>query len=234
MIKMHNRESLEQLMNHMGYRFNDRYYLQLALTHRSKHQMHNERLEFLGDSILGAIIAEALYERFPNAKEGQLSKCKVYLVKGMTLTNLARDFDLGSYLAMGTGEKHAGGHKRERLLEDTLEAVIGAIFLDSDYVGVRSVVLKWYENYFEQLMLEGTPKDSKTTLQEYCHQHGLNLPVYQLEKVSGKDHESEFHVRVRIPAIQKEISASASSKKKAEQKCATEILMYLKKTYNES
>lgn len=134
------------LAKKLGYQFKDESMIELALTHRSHGKRNNERLEFLGDSILNFVIAEALYRRFPEAKEGQLSRLRAQLVKGETLAELAREMKLGDYLRLGSGELKSGGYRRDSILADSVEAIIGAIYLDSDMECCRPYILSWYQS----------------------------------------------------------------------------------------
>lgn len=215
---------IEQLAKIIDYQFKNEDLLAQALTHRSKRKKHNERLEFLGDSILGFVIAEYLYHRFPHAKEGQLSLLRISIVKGNTLTDKALLFGLGNYLALGEGELKSGGHKRASILEDAIEALIGAIYLDSNLEMVKSCILKWFKDELSQLKITEVPKDNKTTLQEVLQSKGVNLPEYHLVEASGFAHDQIFNVECRIPELNIIEIAQDTSRKKAEQKAAGKAL----------
>jgi len=158
-------QNLIKLSRVIDYQFRDETLLQTALTHSSYGQGHNERLEFLGDSILGWVIADALYQRFPHAREGQLSRLRAGLVKGVTLAEIARELGLGDYLRLGQGEMKSGGFRRDSTLADAFEAIIGAIFLDSDITICQQQVLNLFASRLQSLSLEDTLKDPKTLLQ---------------------------------------------------------------------
>ncbi|MCE7627966.1 ribonuclease III, partial [Vibrio fluvialis] len=140
---------ISRLETKLGYQFNNAELISLALTHRSANGKHNERLEFLGDSILSFVIADDLYHRFPKVNEGDMSRMRATLVRGNTLAELGREFDLGDYLKLGPGELKSGGFRRDSILADAVEAIIGAIYLDSDIEMVRTIVLSWYQSRLE-------------------------------------------------------------------------------------
>ena len=167
---------LSSLQRKLGYEFRDSSLLTLALTHRSFSGRNNERLEFLGDAVLNFVAGEALFHHFDQAREGQLSRLRARLVKGETLAILARDMDLGNYLRLGSGELKSGGFRRESILADATEAIIGAIYLDGGMDVARERVLAWLEQQFAGLTLVDTNKDSKTRLQEFLQSRGCDLP----------------------------------------------------------
>ncbi|KZZ59092.1 ribonuclease III, partial [Oleiphilus sp. HI0125] len=170
----------DRLERKLGYTFKDRSLLELALTHRSFKGKNNERLEYLGDAILGYVIAEQLYLRFPHFKEGQLSRLRARLVKGVTLAEIAREFGLGDYLKLGPGELKSGGFRRESILADAVESIIGATYLDSGHDVAKQMVLSWYEERLSSPELETTEKDSKTQLQELLQAKKQDLPTYEV------------------------------------------------------
>ena len=217
------------LCKHLGYNFKNIDYLKLALTHRSKSKNHNERLEFLGDSILGCIIADKLYDIFPDSNEGDLSRYKISLVNGKHLAMLASNFNLGEYLELGISEIKSGGHKKARLLEDVLEAIIGAIYLDSDYAITSEIILPWFEDSINKLVKQGIPKDSKSSLQEFCHKYGYSLPVYVIDKIEGDDHDQTLYISCHIQCLGLSGSAVSFSRKKAEQEAAKSLLYKIAK-----
>lgn len=216
------------LAKKLGYQFKDESMIELALTHRSHGKRNNERLEFLGDSILNFVIAEALYQRFPEAKEGQLSRLRAQLVKGETLAELAREMKLGDYLRLGSGELKSGGYRRDSILADTVEAIIGAIYLDSDMECCRPYILRWYQSRLEQTSLLDTQKDSKTRLQEFLQSRRAPLPDYELLSVSGEAHKQTFEIRCAVTLLDQPTDGLGSSRRQAEQNAAKKALDKLK------
>ena len=219
-------DPLLKLSQRLGYTFNDESLVTLALTHRSKGGTNNERLEFLGDSILNFVIAEDLYQRFPQAREGKLSRLRARMVKGKTLAEVARDFELGDFLLLGSGELKSGGHKRESILADAVEAIIGAIYLDSGLDSARDRILSWYASRLDDLSLEDPIKDPKTRLQEYQQGRHLALPKYEVLSVQGPSNEQVFKVEVKIPDATPYV-AEGSSRRSAEQAAALKLLSAL-------
>ncbi len=215
---------LVKLSQRIGYAFRDESLITLALTHRSKGGVNNERLEFLGDSILNFIIAEDLFRRFGSAKEGKLSRLRARMVKGVTLAAIAREFELGDFLLLGSGELKSGGHRRESILADTVEAIIGAMYLDAGMDVVRERVLSWYATRLDGLTLEDPIKDPKTRLQEYQQGNHSSLPKYKVLSVEGPTNEQVFTVECRIPEYPDAILARGSSRRAAEQTAASELL----------
>ena len=159
---------LIKLSQRIGYSFKDESLVHLALTHRSCGNKNNERLEFLGDSIVNFVIAEALYKKFPQAKEGQLSRLRADMVRGTTLAEIAREFELGEFLQLGSGELKSGGHNRESILADVVEAIIGAIYLDAGQAVVNEHILNWYQSRLSALTLDAVIKDAKTRYKNIC------------------------------------------------------------------
>ena len=210
----------ERLQRALGYHFADSSLLQLALTHRSVGGRNNERLEFLGDSIVNHIVAEALYAKFPDAREGDMSRMRASLVKGDTLAEVAKELDLGEHLLLGPGERKSGGKRRGSILADALEAVAGAILLDSDVAACRSCVLTWFRRRLDSLTLEGADKDAKTQLQEYLQGRQRPLPEYELLGVLGDDHDQQFHVACHVAKPVLVVEGAGSSRRKAEQAAA--------------
>ena len=170
-------DQLERLQRKINYQFKDKALLKQALTHRSAAKFHNERLEFLGDAILNLTIAEALYHQFPKSDEGDLSRMRATLVREPTLAGIAREFELGDYMLLGPGELKSGGFRRESILADCIEAIIGAISLDSHLAEASQVVRKWYQTLLQEIKPGDNQKDPKTRLQEYLQGHRLPLPV---------------------------------------------------------
>jgi ribonuclease-3 len=211
---------IARLQRALGYAFADQQLLSLALTHRSAGGHNNERLEFLGDSILNHIIAEALYQQFPQAREGDMSRMRASLVKGDTLAEVARELQLGDYLVLGPGERKSGGHRRSSILADAFEAVVGAILLDSTVERCRMSVLGWFAVRLEQLKHGAADKDAKTQLQEYLQGRRNPLPKYELLGVQGEDHQQQFRVACRLQQPTLTVEGAGSSRRKAEQAAA--------------
>lgn len=218
---------LLKLSQRLGYTFSDEALINLALTHRSLSGTNNERLEFLGDSILNFVIAEALFRKFPHAKEGKLSRLRARLVKGDTLAEIAKEFDLGEFLLLGSGEMKSGGHRRDSILADAVEAIIGAIYLDSGQTAATDRILAWYESRLNALTLEDPIKDPKTRLQEHQQANRLSLPKYTVVSVGGPGNEQVFTVSCRIPQQEDVVTAEGSSRRAAEQAAAQVFLKRL-------
>lgn len=217
-------ENTARLQRALGYQFRDSTLLDLALTHCSVGGQNNERLEFLGDSIVNHIIAEALFLRFPASAEGEMSRMRASLVKGDTLAEVALELELGDHLRLGSGERKSGGHRRASILADAFEAVVGAILLDSDVEQCRQCVLRWFDARLLQLGTGTAEKDAKTTLQEYLQGRGSPLPAYDLVSVEGEDHAQQFQVECRLRKPKLVVVGSGSSRRKAEQDAATVAL----------
>ncbi len=218
---------IEELAKAIGYQFQNLDLLQTALRHRSIGTPNNERLEFLGDAILGAVIAEALYKQFPEAHEGQLTRLRSSLVKRDTLAKLAREYDLGRYLILGEGELKSAGWRRSSTLENTLEAVFGAVYLDSGFAQCRGVILNIFTQLLNSLTLDHVEKDPKTQLQEYLQAQQKPLPVYEVLSTSGKSHEQTFVVICRCEGLPSAVQAEGSSRRGAEQSAARLVLEFL-------
>ncbi|CAN7639090.1 ribonuclease III [Aquipseudomonas alcaligenes] len=219
--------SLSRLERQLGHTFQDQGLMTLALTHRSFAGRNNERLEFLGDAILNFVAGEALYERFPQAREGQLSRLRARLVKGETLALLARGFELGEYLRLGSGELKSGGFRRESILADALEALIGAIYLDAGMERARERVLAWLHNELEGLTLVDTNKDPKTRLQEFLQSRACELPRYEVVDIQGEPHCRSFFVECEIALLNDKTRGQGASRRIAEQVAAAAALVAL-------
>lgn len=219
--------SKQRLLTRLGCSFNDLSLFELALTHRSCGARNNERLEFLGDSILGFVIGEALYEKFPDAKEGQLSRLRSQLVKGETLAEIAREFQLGDCLNLGEGEMKSGGFRRASILADAVEAIIGAIYMDQGMVAAKDRVLQWYQLRLQGLVLADNPKDPKTELQEFLQARRAPLPEYDVVEVAGDAHAQQFTVVCRSSLLKEPTQAQASSRRAAEKLAAAAALKAL-------
>ncbi|MEH6530363.1 ribonuclease III [Photobacterium frigidiphilum] len=216
-----------RLQRKLGYQFNSSELMTLSLTHRSANGKHNERLEFLGDSILSFVIADDLYHRFPHVDEGDMSRMRATLVRGKTLAELGREFELGDYLLLGPGELKSGGFRRDSILADCVEAIIGAIYLDSDTEQVRKVILAWYQSRLETIQPGINQKDPKTRLQECLQGRRLALPAYTVTKVHGEAHNQEFTVQCEVTGLDKPVIGKGSSRRKAEQAAAELALKQL-------
>lgn len=208
----------------MGYAFSDPALLDEALTHRSAGSVNNERLEFLGDSLLNTVIAIELYQIRPRSPEGDLSRLRASLVRQETLAAIARANNLGEALALGEGERKSGGHRRDSILADACEAVIGAVFLDSDFETVRRFILDLYRDRLEDLPSGDQLKDPKSRLQEHLQYRRLAPPEYEVIGSSGAEHAREFTVRCRIEGLDMERQATGTSRRKAEQQAARACL----------
>lgn len=217
------------LCRRIGYEFKDTELLMLALTHRSLNgSKNNERIEFLGDSILNFVIAAALYEKFEQAKEGKLSRLRAQLVKRETLAVVARKFKFGDCLMLGSGELKSGGYRRDSILSDALEAVIGAIYIDSGLDVCREIILSWFSDLLEDLSLDDHQKDSKTRLQEFLQSRRAPLPVYAIEKIEGEAHTQVFIVSCDVDGLGEVMVGRGSSRRQAEQLAAEQALTKLK------
>lgn len=198
-----------------------------ALTHRSAAGRNNERLEFLGDAVLNLLIAEILYARFPIAPEGDLSRLRARLVSAEPLANIALERGLGDALQLGSGELKTGGFRRESILSDALEAVIGACYLDAGLEATRSLVARLFSAALESLPDVETLKDPKTRLQERLQARGFPLPNYTVTQIAGEPHAQTFAVICEVPALGLEFAGEGSSRRRAEQDAATRVLAAL-------
>lgn len=219
----------ERLSKKLGLTFNDPGLFALALTHRSANAKNNERLEFLGDAILGFVIAQKLYDRFPEASEGTLSRLRASLVNESSLAGLARQHQLGEYLVLGSGELKSGGFRRDSILSDAMEAIMGALFKDQG-IGVCQ---EWIETLFAEklagLSVQSGQKDPKTQLQELMQAKKLDLPDYALVSMSGLSHEQTFTVKCTIPIVGEATVGVGITRKKAEQSAAEKMLELINK-----
>lgn len=207
----------------LGYRFSDAKLLEAALTHRSVGSANNERLEFLGDGILNFIVAAELYRRFPGASEGELSRLRANLVNGETLAQLARTLDLGDYLSLGQGELRSEGYRRESILANAMEAVIGAIYLDGGFDACYRFVPSLYRHRLEAMPATAEMKDPKTRLQEYLHANRKPPPQYTVLEVKGQAHAQVFRVECQADAGHA-AEGEGSSRRRAEQDAASKVL----------
>jgi len=215
---------LNRLQRRLGYEFRDESLLLQSLTHRSAGSRNNERLEFLGDAILGFEVAENLCRQHPNASEGELSRARAQLVKRETLAGVARGLELGDYLILGTGELRSGGQTRDSILSDAVEAIIAAVFMDADIEAARALVRRILKDQIASISPQAQPKDSKTQLQEYLQARGKSLPVYEVISVEGSAHEQQFIVECRVESLGLTAQGEGSSRRKAEQLAASRVL----------
>jgi len=210
-----------------GYTFAQPSLCHAALTHRSAGADHNERLEFLGDSILNCSVARLLYDAHPDADEGALSRLRATLVNGETLAQVAQQLGLGEHLRLGQGELKSGGFRRASILADTLEAILGAIFLDSGFDAAAAVVQRIMGPRISSLPAAHLLKDPKTRLQEALQAHGLALPVYTLTAVTGDPHAQSFTVMCEVPVFELAAVGEGGSRRRAEQLAAAKLLELL-------
>lgn len=215
----------QRLLKRLGYSFKDEQLFELALTHRSCGAVNNERLEFLGDSLLNTIIAEALFHQIPNAREGDLSRLRAQLVKGETLAAIGRELELGECLSLGEGELKSGGFRRASILADAVEALVAAVYLDSgDYHTCRRHLLSWYGPRVAAVSLGKSEKDPKTRLQELLQARGQPLPVYELTGTSGEAHEQTFTITCRVSLLPDPVVTHGSNRRQAEKNAASKAL----------
>jgi ribonuclease III len=210
-----------------GYVFRDAALCDAALTHRSAGGGHNERLEFLGDSILNCGVARLLYDAHPEADEGELSRLRASLVSGDTLARIAGELGLGEHLRLGGGELKSGGFRRASILADALEAILGAIFLDSGFEAAAAAVKRLIEPRLCDLPSAALLKDPKTRLQELLQGRGLALPVYTLTAVAGDAHDQSFTISCEVPVLELAAVGEGASRRRAEQLAAARLLELL-------
>ena len=210
-----------------GHRFSDPDLLRRALTHRSAGSGNNERFEFLGDALVSLLIAEALHARCPRADEGMLTRARAQLVRESALASIARELDIGAHLVLGPGEMKSGGHRRESILADALEALVAAVYLDAGFEACRAVVLPWFEPLLARLEIGRIEKDPKTRLQEWLQARQHGLPEYALLSAEGEEHERTFKVSCRLIDLAIETEGSGGSRRQAEQDAAAQALAVL-------
>lgn len=227
-------EPLSKLQKAINYKFKDETLLKVALTHRSIGQGNNERFEYLGDAILDFIIADAIFQKFPQATEGELTRLRASLVKGKTLAKLGRELNLGDHIKLGPGEMKSGGWRRDSILANTLEAIIGAIYLDANIEACRKCVTTFYHQLLSEISPNNLDKDSKTTLQELLQSRTHSLPVYSVLSESGQAHERIFKVECAIKDYDVSVQAEGRSKRIAEQLAAEKSLILLKGQFKKS
>lgn len=219
-------EDIKKLQQRIAYTFRDIAHLKTAMTHRSAKYENNERYEFLGDAVLGVVIAHALFKQFPEAREGKLTRMRAKLVRGETLAEIANELDIQAYLILGEGELKAGGRRRKSIQADAMEAIIGAIYLDSDFISTQKVILNLYQSRLEHANPD-IEKDPKTLLQEAVQKQGKALPVYQIITKTGKAHELNFLVECRLVDMSMTERATGKSRREAEQAAASKLLVVL-------
>jgi ribonuclease-3 len=210
-------------LQRFGVSFSDPALLDRALTHRSAGQANYERLEFLGDALINAVVSIELYARYPRAPEGDLTRLRAALIRESSLADLARRIELSDYLRMGGGELKSGGYRRDSILADTLEALVAAVYLDGGWDNCQRLVRSLFAEAFDAVDLSAS-KDAKTRLQEWLQGRGMALPDYQLVDTAGKDHDKTFRVACRIPEAELSAEAHGRSRKSAEQAAAAALL----------
>jgi ribonuclease-3 len=211
----------------LAYSFRQPELLRQALTHRSHSSPHNERLEFLGDSVLNCTVATLLFQQFPNLKEGELSRLRANLVRQEALAEIAAELGLGDALRLGEGELKSGGFRRPSILADALEAILGAVYLDAGFEAARTAIERLYQSRIELIDPRHTGKDAKTALQEWLQGRRLPLPHYELMETLGEAHAQEFVVHCSIPAIDLQVTGRGGSRRAAEQEAAQSALARL-------
>lgn len=224
------KQSLQACYSILNYTFQKPALLEIALSHRSYSSTHNERLEFLGDSLLNFIIAEALYTQHPNATEGELSRLRSKLVQGETLAEIAKALNLGQFLKLGHGELKSGGAERISTLADVVEAIIAAIFLDSSMETCKTFVLQLFDDRLKKTALMSNTKDPKTQLQEYLQERKSSLPLYEVVSTEGEHHQQTFTVSCTVflsKNSKKTLLGISSNRRKAEQIAAQQFLDWL-------
>lgn len=210
-------------MKSLQYSFADPTLLQRALTHRSANALHNERLEFLGDALLGFFIAEELCARHPQTREDVLTRLRASLVRRATLAEVARELELGTYLRLGDGERKSGGWRRDSILENALEALVAAIYLDGGLETCRREVLRWFKSRLDSHTPDTAHKDPKTELQEYLQARGLPLPVYRTVAESGPEHRRKFTIECSVTGLAP-VLVDGQSRRDGEQSAARQML----------
>jgi ribonuclease-3 len=223
---------LTALQLRLQHQFADIGLLKRAITHRSFSSDHNERLEFLGDSVLGVVVADMLYRRLQNRPEGDLSRVRANLVKQDTLHQLALALGLPDVMLLGEGEMRSGGQKRPSILADALEAVIGAVYLDAGFSEAQALVQRLYQAVQINPEMEAIGKDPKTELQEWLQGRRMKLPSYRVVATIGAAHKQSFDVECEIPELNRAERGLGGSRRAAEQAAATAMLQYLKATVN--
>lgn len=225
------KDKLAALMRKLNYQFSDPGLLELALTHRSKGSANYERLEFLGDSILGFVVADWLYKNYPNLTEGKLSRMRSSLVRKETLALVARELGMSDFLILGEGEQKSGGFNRDSILADTVESLIGALYVDASFDVASDFIYTHFNTHFEGISAESTYKDAKSLLQETLQKQGHNLPHYEVIETAGLQHEQQFTVECSLDELSITFKASAGSRRLAEQRAAEQVLNMVSELY---
>lgn len=220
------RAGIEQQLN---YQFQQPALLRQALTHRSHSQPHNERLEFLGDSVLNCVVAQMLYERYGNENEGDLSRIRANLVQQQALFELTQKLNLAKHLRLGEGELKSGGLQRPSILADTLEALFGAVFLDGGFTAAAEVVRHLYAPLLANLQADAFGKDPKTQLQEFLQARKIPVPTYTVVEISGAAHIQVFEVECAIPRLEMTVRGTGNSRRAGEQAAAKVALLEVEK-----
>ena len=212
------------LKQSLHYEFSDERLLRQALTHRSAAGDNNERFEFLGDAVLQLVISDLVYRARPDASEGRLSRLRSFLVKDVTLAEIAVELGLGEHLILGSGEKKSGGHRRSSILADTVEAIIAAVYLDAGFDAAQQLIRRIFDKRWEELPVGGELRDSKSRLQEFLQSRQLPLPDYRTENVTGKAHKQSFEVSCTIAALDLTANGNGTTRRDAEQDAAGAML----------
>jgi len=218
----------------IGYQFNKENLLHEALTHRSASSKNNERLEFLGDSILNFVIAAELFNRYSKLPEGDLSRIRASLVKKEGLALIANDLNLGEFLILGSGELKSGGYRRDSILADGVEAIFGAVYLDGGFDECRDLILRLYKEQLQSIPDPALLKDPKTRLQELLQSRKYALPEYDVVSISGKAHNQMFNVSCYIEALSITTQGKASNRRKAEQLAANDAISQVELTFKQA
>lgn len=229
MAALPNNRQLNALQGELGYEFKNAELLCQAVTHRSAKKQNNERLEFLGDSILNFVAASILYNEFDDASEGELSRMRAHLVKGDTLSKIGKELGIGKLLILGAGELKSGGRRRDSIVADAVEAIIGAVYLDSGMRASQGVVSRLLKPRMNSILAVEHLKDPKSRLQEFMQSRKLPLPVYHVEKIEGKEHDRTFWVMCSIEFEGLSVSSKGASRRKAEQNSAISLLDQIKR-----
>jgi ribonuclease-3 len=223
----------DALMRKLDYEFSDKSLLTLALTHRSKGSTNYERLEFLGDSILGFVVADWLYHHYPKLAEGKLSRMRSSLVRKETLAIVARELEMSKFLILGEGELKSGGFNRDSILADTVESIIGALYLDAGFEVASDFIHTNFKTLFDAISEQSTFKDAKSKLQEAMQKQGYALPNYEIVETLGEQHEQVFTVECTLQELKLSSHATARSRRSAEQSAAQQVLgLFLESAFN--
>lgn len=225
--------SVSSLQARLGYSFRQTRLLQQALAHRSFSATHNERLEFLGDSVLNLGVSELLFRRLPKASEGELSRIRANLVREESLHGIALELGLPVFLQLGEGEARSGGRERPSILADAVEAVIGAVYLDGGAAAAQALVERLFDKVDLSPATQAASKDGKTALQEYLQARKFPLPVYAVEEIRGADHEQVFVVSCSVPRLQQRTAGEGPSRRAAEQAAARLMVQQLQEGKHE-